>query len=181
MTVTTTSPAESQRAAAVAAATGRQARPFAAPGGIRALTAVDTRSSDRPAEPRSEVHPSIEAVLNAAEGSSQQRIRTKAARLRQAVVELNDLIKAEKEAKAVEARVQQLRDELAAAETQLRTLRHPATNSPKSPAASTSTTTRDVSRAVRAWAEANKIEVNAYGKVPNELVQQWQDATGGIL
>jgi hypothetical protein len=179
MTVTTTAPTESQRAAAVAAATGRQARPFAAPGGIRALTAVDTRSSDRSAEPRSEVHLSIEAVLNAAEGSSQQRIRTKAARLRQAVIELNDLIKAEKEAKAVEARVQQLRDELAAAETQLRTLRHPATNSPKSPA--TSTTTRDVSRAVRAWAEANKIEVNAYGKVPNDLVQQWQDATGGIL
>ena len=174
MTVTTTAPADSQRAAAVAAATGRQARPFAAPGGIRALTAASIPAAAAPVEPQL-TQDAIEAVLAAAEGSTQQRLRTKAARVREQIIELSNLVKAEAEAREVEARVQKLRDELAAAETQLRTLRQPTTSSPKS------ASTRDVSRAVRAWAGANEIEVNAHGRVPNDLVQRWQDATGGIL
>ena len=180
MTVTTTPvaeltpSAEFQRAAA-AAPHVRASRPFAAPGGIRALTAAFIPAGT-PVEPQPVQ--TIEALLVTAEGSTQQRLRTKAARVREQIIELSTLVEAEVEAREVEAHVQKLRDELSAAETQLRTLRHPASSSPKS---STSTTTRDVSRAVRAWAQANNIEVNAHGKVPNDLIKQWQDATGGIL
>ena len=171
MTETSTALEQSQRAAAVAAATGRQARPFAAPGGIRALT-PGAIPAGTPVEPQP-ARDAIEAVLVAAEGSTQQRLRTKAARVREQITELSGLVKAEAEAREVEARVQKLRDELSAAETQLRTLRHPASSS--------STSTREVSQAVRAWARTNNIEVNASGRVANDLVQQWQDATGGIL
>jgi hypothetical protein len=186
MTVTT----DNQRVAAVAAAQGRQARPFAAPG-VRSLTVGNVRpSAGQPAStPAAAAAPvgtpehvcpaePIEAVLAAAEGSVQQKLRTKAARVREQITELSNLVKVEAEARQVEARVQKLRDELAAAETELRTLRHPATTSSSAPA---STTTREVAQAVRAWAKTNNIEVSAHGRVPSDLVQRWQDATGGIL
>jgi hypothetical protein len=171
MTVTTKPVAElgpvaETRRAVGAAPQVRQARPFAAPG-VRSLTAANVRPSaaqtaptaaaaaapDREPEHVCPTEP-IEAVLAAAEGSAQQKLRTKAARVREQITELSNLVKLEAEARQAEARVQKLRDELAAAETQLRTLRHPATTG--SPA-STSTTTREVSQAVRAWAKTTTI------------------------
>jgi hypothetical protein len=147
-------------------------RPIVGAGGVRTLTPVGTRPGQA-VQPNAQGAKSIEALLQAAEASSQQRIRTKAARLREAVIELSGLIELETEAKAIEARMQKLRDELAAAETALRTLRHPSTTP-----ATSSTSSTEVSQAVRAWAKANNIEVSPHGKVPASMVQRWRDATG---
>jgi hypothetical protein len=161
----------------------RPGRPVA--GGIRLLTTAEPtapqpETDSRPEDDRPDAN-SIEAMLAAADASSQQKLRTKAARLREQIIELAGLVEIEAEARKVEAQVKQLRDELQAAETALRALRHPATSTPK-PATTpaTVTSTREITRAVRAWANTNGIEVNAHGRVPNDLVQRWQAATGGI-
>ncbi|SNY72773.1 Lsr2 family DNA-binding protein [Paractinoplanes atraurantiacus] len=183
MTVTT------ERAALVAAAKGRPLT-----GGVRVLApAAVSAPRPAPSQPEKVTQPengpaagqpestSIEAVLAAAEASLQQKLRTKAARVREQIIELDGLVKAEAEARQVEARVLKLRDELSAAEAQLKTLRHSTPRGTAGSSTASSTTSRDVARAVRAWAKTNNIEVSAYGRVPNDLVQQWQDATGGIL
>lgn len=155
-------------------ATAVEHRPIVAAGGVRTLTPAVVRPPAQAVQLEKPGAKSIEALLQAAEASSQQRIRTKAARLREAVIELSSLIEKETEAKTIEARVQKLRDELAAAETKLKMLRHPATT----PATST---TAEIAQAVRAWAKTNGIEVNALGRVPGDLVKRWQSETGGTV
>jgi nucleoid-associated protein Lsr2 len=182
-----------QRATLVTAATGRGAgRPLVH--GVRVLTpppATVTKAEPHVqpvATSESDVRPEqvgIERLLETGEASAQQRTRTLTARIRQQLTELQQRVDGEAVQREAEARVAELRAQLAAAELQLRQARRSGSPSPSPEPAGDGGNQSDqaaVNRAVRQWAAANGIEVNQRGSVRRDVLERWQAATGsGVI
>jgi hypothetical protein len=169
----------------VAAANGPVSRPLV--GGVRVLTpqpaAATAQPSGAPAAPPVSVDQvdAVEQLLAAGDASARQRTRTLAARVRQLLTELQGRLDGEAAEREVETRIEQLRAELAAAESRLRTVRRgpelPSTK-PSTTSPSSTPETRAANRAARDWAIAQGIEIKPRGKVSNEVLAQWRAATG---
>jgi hypothetical protein len=163
----------------VAAANGPGSRPLV--GGVRVLTPQPTAAA-KPTAPASPVPVDqvdvVEQLLAAGDASARQRTRTLAARVRQLLTELQGRLDSEAGEQEVEDRIEQLRAELAAAESRLRTVRRGGPELTSTTSTSSTPQTRATNRAAREWAIAQGIEVKPRGKVSNEVVAQWQAATG---
>lgn len=167
----------------VAAASGPASRPLV--GGVRVLTPQPTVTATPSVQAAAPVPvaqvDAVEQLLTAGDASARQRTRTLAARVRQMLTELQGRLDGEAAEREVETRIEELRTELAAAESRLRTVRRgPESTATNSSTTSTSSTpeTRAANRAAREWAIAQGIEVKPRGKVSNEVLAQWQTATG---
>ncbi|MGY4900070.1 Lsr2 family DNA-binding protein [Micromonospora aurantiaca (nom. illeg.)] len=166
----------------VAAANGPGSRPLV--GGVRVLTPQPTAAARPPVQtaPASPVPVDqvdvVEQLLAAGDASARQRTRTLAARVRQLLTELQGRLDSEAAEQEVEARIEQLRTELAAAESRLRTVRRGGPELTSTTSTSSTPQTRATNRAAREWAIAQGIEVKPRGKVSNEVMAQWQAATG---
>jgi hypothetical protein len=118
----------------------------------------------------------IEQLLARAANSDRARTRALGDRLRQTLVELRSHLDIESKQAQAQARVVELRDQLAAAEAQLRQIRI-GTNSTTSAGAGSEDAPIN-SREVRAWAQANDVDCNTHGRVPADVVAAWRAATG---